>query len=302
MHNHQFIIYLISCFLSISSLSAAALPFHFEGGVGVGYRQDYLRWSMAGQNHQPNILSELTWKDIEIALVETEGILEVCRFYARGRADYGRIFHGHDTDQDFGGDDRTELFSSSCAKADSGEVYDFSFGIGYAWEYCGLHIAPLGGYSHQEQHFEMCDLFNEVNLISNVLGPIKGLDSSYRARWTGPWLGFDFDYSLKGWPTLFGSFEYHWGDYFGKGHWNLRRDFIKDFRQCADNVHGQKYIIGLEHLFACHWGVNIVATYQNWKTGSGIDRVFLLEGAGDSPFNGAKWHSYSIVGAVSYIF
>lgn len=283
------------------SAQCVTVPVYFEAELGAGYRQDHFRWNMAGPENQPNILSELTWKDLEIALFQAEGILEVYHVYTRLTVDYGHIFHGRETDRDFAGHNRTEIFSDTRAKSNKGEVFDITWGLGYLFEYCGFQFIPLAGYSHHEQHLHMHDLVVDFDAFSSHRGPLSGLHSNYKAKWRGPWLGFDFNYSRCGKTTLYGTFEYHWARYRATGHWNLRTDFIDDFRQRA-NGQGQLYKLGIQHLFTCYFGGSLEASYQTWETGHGRDRVFFFDGFVDSRFNEARWHSYSIVGSAFCIF
>lgn len=292
---------LVLCFfLSISALCSAATPLAVDAYLGAGYRQDHFNWSVAGPHHEPNILSELTWKDLKIAQVEAIGIVEtIGGIYARGKADYGWILSGHETDHDFNGHNRNDLFLSSHAKSDKGEVFDLSAGMGFSYSLFCFKVIPLSGYSKHEQHLHMHDLVNDFDAQTGFVGPIKGLNSHYRAKWQGPWVGCDFDCCL-GCLHLFGSFEYHWAKYRGTGHWNMRKEFVKDFQQHADG-HGQIYWLGLKYNLGC-WGLSLIGTYQHWKTQSGKDFTFFEEGSLESPFNGANWESYSVIGALNFSF
>lgn len=315
----KLIIKLAACFLSFAAINVNAFEYNaFENditfGIGTGYRQDSLNWSIAGPNNVPNVLSELKWKDLRIWQIEGYAKFVSCNhIYLRGKADYGRIFHGKNRDSDYEGNHRTFEFSRADCKAGKGEVFDFSGGAGYQLTYCfdTIKVAPLIGYSYHEQHLRMYEGFQSVDLIEPIfIGPFEGLHSNYRAKWYGPWVGVDLDYEFSCNWTLFGSLEYHLAQFRGTGHWNLRDDFLDDFKQTANWAHGGLISAGVCYDY-CNWDFGILASYQSWKTRRGKQH-FTID-ASDSPgsseplpvvvgtrLNGVHWHSFTAVAFASY--
>jgi len=111
-----------------------ALPLETEFVFTGGYRRDDLDWSIAGDSsgNNPNILSELTWDDLESYQVKFQGNLVWPNIIAlRGLADYGWISDGENQDSDYYGDNRTWEFSRSNNNSDDGDVWDVSLAIGY---------------------------------------------------------------------------------------------------------------------------------------------------------------------------
>ena len=81
-----------------------ALPLETEFVFTGGYRRDDLDWNIAGDinGNNPNILSELTWDDIESYQVKFQGSLVWPKIIAlKGSANYGWIFDGENQDSDF---------------------------------------------------------------------------------------------------------------------------------------------------------------------------------------------------------
>ncbi len=119
----------------ISVLAADRLD-RLDLELNVGSRVDQFDWTIAGFNNSPNILSELTWEDLEITEIITRGriILFSNRVSyggtIRGSINYGEIQSGTNQDSDFGLDDRTNEWSRSNNKADEGEVWDVTLGGG----------------------------------------------------------------------------------------------------------------------------------------------------------------------------
>ena len=270
-----------------------------------GYRQDDLDWSIGGYllpEHYVNILSELTWDDLESYQVKLQGSLLIPNIIAfRGIANYGWIFEGDNRDSDYAGNDRTLELSRSNNSAEDGEVWDVSLAVGYPLRWGRSVIStltPLVGYSHHEQNLEMSDGFQTIP----PTGSFAGLDSSYDAEWDGPWLGIDLFFRAAELKTLahrietFLSYEYHWADYDAKADWNLRDDFQhpKSFTHDAD---GNGWIIraGFNFILQRNVAINFNFDYQDWSTDSGTDKIFFADGTtAKTRLNDVDWTSYSL--------
>ena len=61
--------------LALSPEEKRTVPLETEFTLSAGYRQDDLDWSIAGNDNgeNPNILSELTWEDVESYQVKLQG-------------------------------------------------------------------------------------------------------------------------------------------------------------------------------------------------------------------------------------
>ena len=279
-------------------------PSNFEVDFGCGFRKDYLKWSIAGVNEIPNVLSELQWKDLRIVEVGGSASYVSCRNYAiRLAADYGRIYHGHVVDADYASSDKKDLFLLSNNNAGKGYVYDLSAAAGYrVTSTCFRFVAtPLIGYS---QHAQYLHLYHGHQLIpSNVRFP--GLNSTYSTRWYGPWIGIDFEARVERCAFIFGGFEWHMLAYRGHGQWNLRDD-LGPFNHKA-------YGIGWSGTFGGKWeiwnngSIGVVGTYRNFRTRHGHETVVYNDPA-DGPinvrlrFNQANWRTYSVSGIVAWRF
>ncbi len=274
-----------------------------------GYRIDNLKFNIAGNigGRNPNILSELIWHDVEIDQVKAKGHLTVLPYFTvRAYADYGWVFQGDNQDSDYLADNRTLLFSESRNTADKGSVSDASIGIGYpirppSGRY-ELQLTPLGGYSYHRQLFTITDgsQTQDPFALFGGLQPIRNLDSEYKTRWRGPWVGFDFSLKALEKVKVFGTFEYHWADYKADAHWNLRTDFAqpKSFLHTTEG-NGVIASFGMSYLLSKHWSIFFDADYEDWDTDPGIDRTFFSDGTRvDTRLNRVGWESLAfMVGA-----
>ena len=272
-----------------------------------GYRQDDLRWSIQGltptiltlPQRYSLLLSELTWSDLNILQLEFGLQRKLPRqFIVKGQVGYGFIFDGKNQDSDYWDDNRAVEWSRSLQDSDNGDTWDLSVALGYELLLFSkmVTITPLAGLSYHAQNLTMR---NGVQVISDYgwptpLGPFPFLDSSYDAKWYGPWLGMEL-----GWPgwrkntstrglELLAGFEYHWVDYEADAFWNLR---MLSFEQKA-NGNGIVLYGGLRYFFNARWALNIDLKYQDWETDPGNDRFWVGSGPTfETAFNGAEWES-----------
>ena len=124
-----------SAILSIDSASMGidnekSLPIETEFTISGGYRRDDLDWNIAGDTNgsHPNILTELTWDDVESYQVKFQGNLIWPKIMAlRGSVAYGWIFDGENQDSDYRGDNRNLEFSRSNNSTEDGYVLNVNF-------------------------------------------------------------------------------------------------------------------------------------------------------------------------------
>lgn len=267
-----------------------------------GYRVDDLTWNVAGPQYDPNILSELTWDNVESYQIKGSGELLLKRHIAlKGSIDYGWIYDGKVQDSDFLGDDRTFEFSRATADANDGHVFDGSLGAGYLFRFGKgrFSLTPLVGYSHHEQNLVARNGFQEISPIPELtgpVGPIDALDSSYETKWKGPWIGLDLAAEPGDRFSFLVGLEYHWADYEAEADWNLREDFAHpvSFSDEADGG-GVRVSCAVAYQFSKHFSVKAGFEFQSWSTDSGTQTVFGADGSSsDQPLNEVNWDSYSV--------
>ncbi len=288
-----------------------------EIGLSAGYREDEFDWNIAGNSNgnNPNVLSELTWDDLQIFQIGVRAKTVIGRgFYLRGKFDYGWILDGDNQDSDFAGDDRTLEWSRSNNNADDDDVLDASLGIGYQFRLAKdkCRVTPLVGYSYHEQNLRLTDGVQTVSepglappgVTPPPLGPFAGLDSKYEAEWKGPWVGLDVSVRPTEKLTMTATFEYHWADYEAKAKWNLRTDLDqpKSFTHDADGE-GVVASLGLAYAVVKKCSLNLTFDYQDWSTDPGTDKTFFADGTtAKTRLNEVNWESYAVMLGVSYRF
>lgn len=265
--------------------------------MSTGFRVDQFNWNIdgipSGGSAPVNVLSELTWTDLEIIEFSVMGRKSVQSLYLRGSLNLGFIYTGQNRDSDYRGDNRTLEFSRSENNAGAGTVWDLSLGGGYkGWVLTAgegaFTFRPLLGFSAHKQNLTMTDGYQVVP----ASGPFYGLNSSYKAFWAGPWAGFDADYAA-GALTVYGSFELHGAVYRAEADWNLRSDFKHpvSFEHTANGV-GVLLALGADYSVSDTLSVSASLKHQDWHTFPGTDRTYHITGAvSTNPLNEVNWIS-----------
>ena len=284
----------------------------------IGLRKDKLDWAIAGTpaGTNPNVLSELDWSDVDSYQVTLANRSRFLRhIYCRSAFSYASIQNGTVSDFDYDGNNRTLEWSRSISESSGDELWDFSTAGGYAFIMLDnrLLLAPVLGLSYHKQNLRITNGFQVLSERSPAppIGPLSSqLNSTYFARWMGPWIGCDLRYltDKRGPDYLsmaFGlSVELHYADYYGEGNWNLRSDLShpKSFEHEAE---GYGICISGEWLIAMtgNWDLIFTADFQHWSTGSGTDRKFLATGGtAVTRLNGVNWTSSNIMVGANYHF
>jgi len=303
----------LSVLLGLPSGMVLAAAEQASGSLSLGYRVDSLDWNIRAGGGGPNVLSELEWKNMDISQLrgELSGSNDA-EIYFRGQASYGWVWDGRNRDSDYAGDNRSLEFSRSSNSVDGSTVMDLSAGLGMIFPAGATdqwRVIPMMGYSWHFQNLRMRDGNQQLSNLANLqiinpgavgvvpLGPFAGLNSTYDAKWYGPWLGADIFLDLQTGGTVFVRMEAHRVRYSAQANWNLRGDlaYPVSFEHRADGW-GQVLELGWHDTFSPHywmWGVNIAV--QSWSTDSGIDRIFFSDGSvGVARLNEVNWSSNSI--------
>ena len=276
-----------------------------------GYRHDDLRWNIAAADGTPNILSELTWSDLNTYELKGEGqvvVKDLLRL--EGSYAYGWINDGDNQDSDYTGNNRTGEFSRSNNTSDGDEVIDYSFGAGLQFPIRSrpareifhsdeLMLTLLGGYSESRQNLRMTNGYQTIPATGNF----AGLNSTYRARWSGPWTGAELSGERGKWNARLRG-EYHWARYYGWANWNLRDDFAhpKSYEHISDGG-GVNLLLGLEYKIDPSWRLGFDCEGKMMEANAGVDRTFFADGThSEIRFNESVWNSYSLRLGATYLF
>ncbi|AFJ01437.1 hypothetical protein Q7C_258 [Methylophaga frappieri] len=278
-----------------------------------GYRRDDLVWSIAGPGGRPNILSELTWKDIEIATLNLGATLQMRNnWFVTGDAVWGEIVNGENQDSDYFENNRREEFSRSNNGADEGNVLDFSVGFGYRYQWlfneagtAGFELRPKLGVAYHSQDLKIVDGRQTILNSEPVSIRFPGLRSSYDTSWFGPWVGLESVFFQTGKFSLGLNVEYHYIDYDATAEWNLRSDFAQpeSFEHEADG-YGWVTELRSQWHFTPDLALTLDLQFQKWLADRrGKDTTYLVDGTElTTKFNEVEWDSYGVSLGLNYVF
>jgi hypothetical protein len=245
----------------------------WEAVLSGGYRQENLRWSIAGNSagQDPNIYSELKWR--RVGGVAVDGALRYglggrWTFFAEGE----RVFTlaGRVSDRDYAGDNRTLPVYSGDFQASKGYGYWLAAGAGYRlWPGKRLEIVPAAGYGVSGQHLT----------ITDPGGFFPFLNSYYQTRWYGPLVRATGIWRPGGRWTVQEVFTYHQVSYRATADWNLIPDFSHpvSFRHRADGF-GVEDELGVYYRVGRWVELGLSMSGFVWETGAGIDALYHSDG------------------------
>lgn len=303
------------CSYVLFTCGCEAIQAETELGVDWGFRNDELNWSIPGEFrgqdnniYQPNIVSELTWKNVKSNYLSGHAVFKDGQFIVQGDIGYGTINSGDNQDSDYRGNNRTEEFSRSNNESNGHHVSDVKIGFGLNFGLMvhegngpALELTPRMGISSHVQSFRMTHLrqtvsqpqYAPMDVTPPPVGRYGGLNSSYEARWNGPWLGIDMLYHIDRQFSVRAEFEHHKADYSAKANWNLRSDLAhpKSYTHSATGD-GNLVRLGIEMALNHEMKMILSVTSQEWTTGTGTDHFYFSDGTSEyGLLNQVTWRS-----------
>jgi hypothetical protein len=308
----------IPCILIAGLLAHPAGADVVEFDVGLGYRQDALDWNIASDlsgSSTPNILSELTWSNVQLLTLDTQVELirtHTSRLHVTGHFSIGKVFAGDNQDSDYLGDNRTLEFSRSNNQTDDGDSLEAQVTFGYrfgrfpALGRRGQMLVPYIGYGYRHTELTISEGNQTVSDYGNItpLGPFSGLDSTYSHEWTGPLAGVKWQYDNGRRFRLMADVQWHAVNYEGEGIWNLRSDFRQDpsFRHTADG-YGAVIRVGTIFQPSKQTQLTLRYVYERWRTDPGLDMTFFSNDTiAVLRLNEVNWSSNRFIFSMSYLY
>lgn len=288
--------------LLLQGAALSALELGLEGGV----RQDYLRWTIGMFETAPNILSEVTWKNVRSFGVGVAAHQLVYKNVGiNGSISAGKIFSGEVWDRDWMGDGKTGLFSISQSSAHKGFVLDGEVEARSYWPLWGGILSESVGLGYHRLHLTMVDGWHIEYAASATPRQMYGLDNTYTAQFFGPYLGLNYTLPFHG--LYFNcSYSYTFAKYRAKGYWNLRTDFADDFIHSSNKGFGHTFSADLQYPLSNCWSFGLLFVGRYFKCYGGTDLFYFYEDgeklAGAQKLVNARWVNAGLFLYATYQF
>lgn len=268
--------------------------------IGQGYRNDSLRWSI-GDKYIP---SELDYKNIKVRLTTLRTTLSKGPYIGVIEAAYGNIFGGRNRDSDYDSRNRRDEWSRSRATITGDFSIDASAKIGRIFPLpSGSSFTSSIGYGAFWQHLRVkhgyITIYNYQHFHKNQL-PLNHLNDTYKARWTAPFLDFQFSFPILSRLSLdLGYSVYCPVHYSGTGHWKLRHmHFTQNNRPFKS--YGQKANLGLRWACTDKVEIGISSSIAQFDAKKGTDKWTENRSSGHGPFHRAERKFVDAVLTLSY--
>lgn len=241
------------------------------------YRSEDFHWAIAGNSmgQNPNVLSEVKWKDIKGAGMGLDIRLNIWSpIFLKGNYHRTFIKAGTVTDTDYSKDNRTDPSYQADLNANEGFIYTYTLAAGYIFIISpAFLISPYAGYVKNAQQLHLKNFSEETDPA------VKKLNSIYRANWSGPIIGVEASIVLTNQLSVKGAIDYQQMKYKAAADWNLIDAFAHpvSFKHRA-NGYGTQGLIQINYCFTPVISVFIRGNYYDARTGKGTDNLFLADG------------------------
>jgi hypothetical protein len=287
----------------------------FQLYADYGARVDQVNWNIASDlsgNNTPNVLSELTWRKLKITQTQIGGYIPLLKTHigevpgelmVHGYYSKGNVNSGENQDSDYDGDNRTGEFSRSYSKT-KGTVTDFSVDLRYRVpifvDRDNYFITPLFGYSQSRQNLTDYDGYQS---IPNT-GAFSGVNAISKFKWSGPFVGVNFEVYAGKRNKFELTGEYHAVNYNVTADWVLRDDLQhpQSFKQKAS---GSGAVLDLKYKFKVmeNLSLGLVGSLRNFQVSNGTITFYNADGTvGQQKLNDANWSSKSLMAEIALNF
>lgn len=271
----------------------------------LGASESEFRWNIAGDanGENPNILSELTWRDVKsngvgisITSVTEKSLVGILDLF------YAEIDSGNVQDSDYFDDGKNNEFLRSYSSTD-GETMNASYQLGWMNKILGIDVVPLVAVTYAAQKFNTFDGVTTVNtLVPNDIGPFEGLNSSFDTRWVGAGLGILAEHNWHSKLYIKLNITSYYFDYDADANWNLRADFAHPVSFSHEGEgYGMNATIQLGWQISTKYRVLLRAESFKWRIDEGVDYVFFSNGTeGETQLNETVLESTGLFLGVRY--
>lgn len=282
--------------------------FTFGLAVTQGWKDARYVNSIAATHHHPNVISELTIKDINMYQTHLIGSAQHNGTFLIFDEGYGYIYHGMFRDSDYAKSHKRYEFSRSAHHLSNSYAFDTKITAGQKFNCCNnsVRIAPTIGYEWDYAKFKINSgrqlLTPRKTGIVRTNDSIHGLHSHIKAKFDSPFVGCNLLYDTKVSLAAYLNYEFHFLlRTKNRAYWNLRQLHFTEVSK-RDKGFGHTALAGI--LYTCTPKLHLRTEYEYaWKKGRDGSVHFKSHHTHASqPFNHGLLHSSEIRLCLEYLF
>ena len=290
----------IACLWLVLCSSPALAQTRLQLSAEAGYTaSSSFNWSIAGNiyGQSPNVYSELKWKGLKGPSTGVSGWWNAWKGLGIAGA-YSRTFinSGSVSDIDYQENNREDPSYHGYFNSNQGSETAWLAGVGYqVLDKRMVNLLVVAGYAGSDQSLYLLD-------DDPSLGGI--LHSTYQTKWNGPAAKIKIGLKIARGLWLESDATYCQVNYHSKADWNL----IQTFRQ-PDSYNDRAKGYGLDlsgrlsYRLTRMVGLGAGIRYGQWKTGTGIDDLYLAAGGmEETRMNGVQYNSFGCLINVDMYF
>ncbi|MDB6081439.1 MAG: hypothetical protein JWO53_711 [Chlamydiia bacterium] len=248
----------------ILSADTTDAPLKMELEATQGYRVDKIVWSISGAHKHPNVLSELTYKNIKIYQSRLITKLTLDEYFAKMDLGYGVVCNGRAQDSDYLLDGRKAEWSRSHSQIRRGYTVDAVLKIGKNFKVDEWTLSPLVGYSFNMQNLHSTKGIQKIDISKNghirkSNSRIRNLHSTDRMSWNAPLVGLHAERAFDK-VKIAAEYDFLFGvKYNEHAKWNLRN---QHFKQRSNRCKGFGHVATIGAGYEIAKNVELSAEYQ----------------------------------------
>jgi hypothetical protein len=270
MRNH---IYKVIGIIALSSSLCAADEVTSKVEIGQGFRNDSLKWSTSGHHKKPDVLSELDYKNLHTYLTTLKARLSNGTYLGEIEAAYGEICSGTSRDSDYFKSHKIGEFSRCKARVPGDYSIDALAKVGRIFHLSsGMTFTSRLGYGTFWQKVRVKD--GKQVIPHQFRGKkLKHLNSTYKARWSAPFVECLLSIPLTNAVTADLGYTFFYPVQFkGEGHWNLRHRHMT-LTNAASKSFGQKGTAGLRWALSDRLELGALCSLSQFQAKGGHEKA-----------------------------
>lgn len=224
--------------------------------IGAGHRRDHFNWDTFVPSSPQRKIQE-QWDRLSISVIEANGAIYYEETFLLADFNYGWVCRGNHRFKNI--DLPTKHTLQSFTSKTKGDVWDFSAGIGYQFNFCKCRyiLAPVLGFSYHQQELKNHH-YHDLFLDSPLVGR-----SRFTYHFCGPFVGLIFAHQWNADWQLYLDYRFHWIRFRANVHQDI--GFIIKNHRTKSHLENE-VTLGTNYIFCENWLAGFKVNYRNLNT------------------------------------